>query len=570
MPLSHALSALRLGALCCLAAISARADSVLSVAGASGVSRLGRSDFSFNFQDGQPGVDGVPFRFTAFGPQGQINAPATTRQDGAGITSDYAGKYTVTVQWTRGTAGEAGRVYADVTIANHLPAPILDYTLALLKLRFPSPVAANDGNPNLRAYNTGSPGIFIANYGGPRPGALICDIEGVDAAQPLLMKLERGNAGDPAGVLTVMNHHDYEDGGSPYLSWPVPPLGTVHFRIGLRFAGPLPDPAVACADLFAAFARRHPLLPGIRDWKDRRPIAQVFFESDNTNAGRNPRKWFDADSRIDVTTAAGVKRFQKMVLDRAHIVVASMRRMNAQGVITWDLEGAEFPNATYMGDPSKLATADPAQSVAPEMAAIADQYFKIYRDAGFRIGVTIRPQRVILQRNAAGAVTNAWENDDDWDWKSDPPLDIQGFWQHELEAKIRFARQRWGATLFYIDSNGDPGSPVSFLVMRALAAEFPDVLLIPEQSTLGYYGATAPYRQLDMLMHAPIVSPLARQTYPGCFAVINPTIESMTATWPRLINEVRQGDILFYRAWYDTAEAPAIRKAITEAAKRPN
>jgi hypothetical protein len=570
-PMPHRTGSRLLAALWLAAAFFAHAacaDSLLTVAGAAGVSQLGRSDLAFNFQDGQPGVDGVPFQFTAFGPQGQINAPATFRGDASGITADYSGKFAVTVLWTRGAGAAADRVYADVTIANHLPAPILDYTLSLLKLRFPSPVAANDGNPGLRAYNTGSPGIFIANYAGPRPSSLICDIEGVDASQPLLMKLERGNAADPTGVLTVMNHHDYEDGGSPYLSWPVPPLGTVHFRIALRFAGPVPDPAVACADLFAAFARRYPLMPGILAWKDRRPIAQVFFESDNTNGGRNPRKWFDTDSRVDVTTAAGVKRFQKMVLDRAHIVVASMRQMHAQGVITWDLEGAEFPNATYMGDPTKLATADPAQSVAPEMAAIADQYFKIYRDAGFRIGVTIRPQRVILQRNAAGAVTNAWENEDNWDWKSDPPLDIQAFWLHELEAKIRFARSRWRATLFYIDSNGDPGSPVSFLVMRALAAEFPDVLLIPEQSTLGYYSTTAPYRQLDMLTRTGIVSPLVRLTYPGAFAVINPTIESMTATWPQLVNEVRQGDILFYRAWYDTPEAPAIRKAYAEARRR--
>jgi hypothetical protein len=545
----------------------AKVEAGLSVAGAAGVSQLGRSDLPFNFQDGSPGVDGVPFRFSAYGPKGQLDIASTIHRDAAGITADYGGKFSLTVQWTKGAGAEANRVYADVTLANHLPSPILDYTLSLLKLRFPSPVAANDGNPNLRACNAGGPGIFIANYAGPKPGALICDIEGIDASQPLLMKLERGNPGDPNGVLTVMNHHDYEDGGSPYLSWPVPPQATVHFRIGLRFADRQPDPLVACADLFEAFARRYWLIGHISTGVDRRPIAQVFFESDNTNGGRNPRRWFDADSHVDVTTPAGVKRFQQMVLDRAHTVVESMRQMHAQGVVTWDIEGAQFPNATYMGDPAKLATDDPAQSVAPEMAAIVDQYFKIYRDAGFRVGVTIRPQQVILQRDATGAVTNAWENDDNWDWKSDPPPDIQAFWQHQLETKIRFARQRWGATLFYIDSNGDPGSPVSFLVMRNLAAEFPDVLLIPEQSTLGYYSATAPYRQLDMLTHTSIVSPIARYTYrnldgnPTCLAVINPTIESMTATWPQLINELRMGDILFYRAWYETAEAPAIRKA---------
>ena len=140
-----------------------------------------------------------------------------------------------------------------------------------------------------------------------------------------------------------------------------------------------------------------------------------------------------------------------------------------------------------------------------------------------------------------------------------------------MKDQIRFARQRWGATLFYIDSNGDPGSPVSFLVMRQLAAEFPDVLLIPEQSTMGYYTATAPYRQLDMLSPVTLMSPVIRRTWPGengrspCFNVINPTIESMTRLWPQVVQEIRAGDILFFRAWYDAPELPAIRKAYAEA-----
>jgi hypothetical protein len=560
-----------------VAAFSARGEAILKVSGTNGVEEIGRSDLAFNFQDGSPGVDGAPFRISAYGPQGAINngnAVPVFRMDHGAITGDYAGKFTVAVRWTQGNgAAEADRVYADVTITNRMQTPILDYTLNLLKMRFPSPVAANNGNPNLRAYNTGGPGIFIANYGGAKPGALICDLEGVDAAEPLLMKLERGNSSDASGMLNVMNHHDYEDGGSPFPYWPIQAGSTVHFRIGLRFTGLLPDPTVVCGDLFAKFAQLYPVMAPIRGWSDRRPIAQVFFESNDTNGGRNPRKWFDASQHIDVTTPGGVKRFQSMVFERAHAAVAHMREMHAQGVITWDVEGAEFPASTYMGDASKLATANPAESVAPEMAAIVDKYFKIYRDAGYRVGLTLRPQRVLMERDASGHVTNAWENDDNWDWKSDPPADLQAFWQKELENKIRFAKQRWGATLFYIDSNGDPGSPVSFLVMRNLAAEFPDVLLIPEQSTMGYYSATAPYRQLNMLAPNEIVSPVLRRTYPGanghspCFAVINPTIESMTRSWPQLVQEIRDGDILFFRAWYDAPELPAIRQAYKEAGK---
>jgi hypothetical protein len=561
-----------------LIASTALGSAVLKVSGTAGVAVLGRTDLDFNFQDGAPGVDGSAFGMRAYGAQGLINeanvAPVFAEKDGT-ITADYDGKFSVSVRWTRGTAqAEENRVYADVTITNRLAIPIQEYYLNLLKLRFPTEVAANDGNPNLRAYNTGSPGIFFANYGGAKPGAVVCDIESVDASQPLMMKLERANAAAMEGTLIVMNHHDYEDNGSPWVYWPVPAGGTVHFRIALRFAGPAPDPNVVCADLFEAFARRYPVMENIRAWSDRRPIAQVFFVGTNdTNGGRNPRKWFGADDRVDVTTPAGVKRFQSLVFERARAALARMKEMNAQGVITWDMEGAEFPAATYMGDPAKVVTDDPAKSVAPEMEGIVDRYFKMYRDAGYRVGVTIRPQEVMIERDGSGRILQAWEDDDGWHWKTAPPADIQAFWQRELEAKIRFARQRWGATLFYIDSNGDPGSPVSFLVMRNLAAEFPDVLLIPEQSTMGYYSAAAPYRQLNMLAPWNIMSPVVRRTWVDgdgkspCFSVINPTIESMRGAWPQLVDEVRKGDILFFRAWYDAPELDAIRKAYAEARK---
>jgi hypothetical protein len=269
-----------------------------------------------------------------------------------------------------------------------------------------------------------------------------------------------------------------------------------------------------------------------------------------------------------------VKRFQRKVFETARKTISRMKEMNAQGVITWDVEGAEFPEATFMGDPTKLATDDPAQSVAPEMAQIVDQYFKMYRDAGYRVGVTIRAQRLILQRDGTGRVIHEWENDDNWYSKGDPPLDLEAFWQHQLEMKIAFARRRWGATLFYIDSNAATGGPVSFLVMRNLAAEFPDVLLIPEFSTLGYYSACAPYRQLNMLSAVNITPPAVRRTYPGadgrspCFSVINPTLESMLRSWPELVADVRAGDVLFFRGWYDAEELPLIRKAYADARKK--
>jgi hypothetical protein len=546
----------------------------LKVSGTAGVAEIQRAGLNFNFQDQRPGVGGQPFRMEdAYGPQAIIydgsQPPALARDTDGAIRADFGGKFSVAVRWSKG-AGEV--LFADVTITNHLPIPIVAYTLDLLDLRFPSPVQANDGNPNMRAYNTGGPGIFCANYGGPQPGAIVCDLEGVDASQPLLMKLENGSS-NVQRRLKIMNHHDSWDDASPFPWWPVPAGGSVQYRIALRFAGPLPDPTLVCSDLFRAFAQRYPVMPSILNWSDHRPIAQVFFEANDTNRGRNPRKWFAADDHVDVFSDSGVKRFQKKVFETARKTISRMKEMNAQGVITWDVEGAEFPDATFMGDPTKLATADPSQSVAPEMAQIVDQYFKMYRDAGYKVGVTIRPQRLLLQRDGSGRVIHEWENDDNWYGKGDPPLDLNAFWQDQLAMKIRFARQRWGATLFYIDSNAAKGGPVSFLVMRNLAAEFPDVLLIPEFSTLGYYTACAPYRQLNMLSAVNITPPAVRRTYPGidghspCFSVINPTLESMLRSWRALVQDVRAGDMFFFRGWYDAEELPLIRKAYANARK---
>ena len=51
--------------------------------------------------------------------------------------------------------------------------------------------------------------------------------------------------------------------------------------------------------------------------------------------------------------------------------------MNAQGMITWDIEGQEYPHATsYIGDPRKVSL------LAPEMEPMADAYFAKFRRGG--------------------------------------------------------------------------------------------------------------------------------------------------------------------------------------------
>jgi hypothetical protein len=82
-----------------------------------------------------------------------------------------------------------------------------------------------------------------------------------------------------------------------------------------------------------------------------------------------------------------------------------------------------------------------------------------------------------------------------------------------------------------------------------VAAANPDVLLIPEQQTLGYYGSTAPYRELrGGWTGAPRV---ARKLYPSAFAVINTADGDLAGHREQLRQAVAQGDVLMFRGWFN-------------------
>jgi hypothetical protein len=157
--------------------------------------------------------------------------------------------------------------------------------------------------------------------------------------------------------------------------------------------------------------------------------------------------------------------------------LAQLRDKNAQGVIFWDLEGHERPHAiSYVGDPRKLA------EVAPEMDRFADGFLKKFRDAGFRTGLTIRP----TEYYDAAPGKHAWNQRDVKD-----PVAL-------MSEKIRYARDRGGMTIFYLDSNvfsGGENVPwiMPTAMIRELQEEYPDCLIIPEWSAPDYYRWSAPY-----------------------------------------------------------------------------
>ena len=229
-----------------------------------------------------------------------------------------------------------------------------------------------------------------------------------------------------------------------------------------------------------------------------------------------------------MNTPQGQAEFKQRVLNLADSAIAIMKDMNAQGAITWDIEGQQFRHATtYIGDPRVLNV------LAPEMDAIADQYFARFKSAGLRIGICVRPQLLKISEDRKAAEQTI----------VDDPTQL-------LLDKIGYARKRWGVSLIYIDSNviGKDPNPLNAKIIKRIADAYPDCLLIPEHSNLEYYAYSAPYEELR---HGAVSTPEpARDVYPKAFSLIYTADGPLDLYRDGLKTAVKQGDSLMYRTWF--------------------
>jgi hypothetical protein len=159
------------------------------------------------------------------------------------------------------------------------------------------------------------------------------------------------------------------------------------------------------------------------------------------------------------------------------------------------------------------------------MAPEAAEFFKRFRDAGLRVGVTIRPQQLVFDHGVP---------------RQTAVLDMKQL----LLDKIDYARTNWGATLFYIDSTCGIFRPDEAWQLRLLAEERPDVLLIPEHHYLPYQAFSAPY--VSLRKGADGSPAFARKLFPHSCEVLDvadASPDQVTVAW-------HDGDILLFRAWY--------------------
>ncbi len=336
----------------------------------------------------------------------------------------------------------------------------------------------------------------------------------------------------------------------PRIDRPVQPGTSFTYTVSLRFT---PEGTAADAsDAYASFAK---IYPSQLNWTDRRILGTAYLASspagggDETQPGgfaTNPRRYFN-DASVDVTTTKGLQAFQDRLLAQAVSNVTNARNLNGQGVITWDIEGEQYPmNTSYVCSPDQIA------AVAPEMESavlnpsspfygqkLDDAYFKTMTQAGLKVGVCIRPQLFALNSNGTA---------------SQNFLPTIGAIAANLENKARFANARWAATVFYVDSTVDAyGGTLDPAIFQQLSTDMPGFLFIPEESTPRYYAYTAPF--YSFFFHGALgTDSSVYNYYPNAFGanLINDvSAPSLAAAQPQLTQAVSKGDILMGHAdWW--------------------
>jgi len=391
-----------------------------------------------------------------------------------------------------------------------------------LSLKFPEKVQEYDGTTPLMAHNIGDLAMVRASYGS---GSVVVASE--DVARPLMIGFPWA-ANRPTNTVFPLTVHTgsvptYPD-SYPVIDRPIPSKGTDQYDISIRFAHADASQAKVAADLYKKFREA---FPSQLKWSDRRPIGAIFLATAALNNPTDPQGWF-GDSHLNIDNASGRADFRQRLLVLADNAIAIMKGMNAQGAITWDIEGQKYASdVSYLGDPRVV------NQVAPEMADVADEYFQRFRNAGLRVGINVRPQQLTLATPGHKAAQTA---------VADPA--------QLLIDKITYAKNRWGITMAYIDSNvrGNDGNPMDPAIIQKVAAAFPDVLLIPEHSNLRYYAYSVPYKELrrgEVSTSADV-----RGVYPDSFSLIYTADGPLDLYHKSLVKAVQQGDSVMFRTWY--------------------
>ncbi len=285
----------------------------------------------------------------------------------------------------------------------------------------------------------------------------------------------------------------------------------------------------------------------------RRPILTHFAASGFHASPTNPRGFFN-QPEADFVSESGKANFKTSLLASATNMVNNMKAVNAQGMILWDMEGSELPHAiTYIGDPIH------AELMAPEMVGAIDEYFKIITDAGFKCGLTIRPQQMEFGSDVpiGPCVNNSVYIHYNGDFKKKGYTCINDVYYISLPYfqppggepteiminKMKYAKERWGCTIFYVDSNAHPGAfAYPSDIHEAVLDAVPGILVLPENDYPRYFRSMAPYGEIDMNVW------FQNSMYPESFAAIN--VQDGALDIELLTESTLRGNVFLARGWF--------------------
>ena len=440
------------------------------------------------------------------------------------------------------------RLTMRLEVSNTSSEPLNEFSLRLMELNFPR--VPNGG--------TLEAGMFGFGFKGPEWPLDQWPASIPSVADPLYnVPIIRADFG--TGALNFCSDDLGCSVGIPHTT--NPPLGTRYplvatcrdikpgttrvFNISLRFGPAGARIQDLSGDVLERYAGKYPFQV---DWKDRRPIGAIFLAGAQINVPSNPRRWIANSGEIDVTNDKGKAAFRAALLKFADNSVQVLKDIGAQGMITWDPEGEEFIGECYYGNPRLVSTLAPEMEFKNDGAKSAiDEYFEKFRAAGLKVGVCIRPQQIAM---VDGRPVHQ-------DAEDEHAVQI-------LRERIAYAKQRWGCTLFYVDSTATAFTWINPDVFKAVADAFPDVLLIPENESMRYFAYSAP---LNSYFHHKITStPVgARLVYPKAFSVLMGADGERSEDHDALVSAVRRGDILLFNGWYMSEGAMKIKKIYEEA-----
>ncbi len=391
---------------------------------------------------------------------------------------------------------------------------------------------------------------------------------------------------NPVNFLFILQNYDSPGGAAGNLKInPIPPGGTWHYALYIRFGSSEDTAGTLAPEAFDSYRQSYPYLV---NWPDRRPIARFFIAEGTKRSATNPRGYFN-DPTLDVSKQTA---FNAKVLSWTDSAINRMNAMDPkpQGIMIWDLEGQEFRHAfTYIGYPNKLP------EIAPEMDAVADEMFAKFRNAGYQIGMTLRPMKfgtgntlpATCHNDAKYGLTDKFikldatfpyrsylcSAPDTWTVGGGAGLGDQVVSDNDQEilelmrSKVSYAKNRWGAKIFYVDSTVySNGGAFNFEIFRQLQKDFPDVVFFPENENLGFYGASAPYNQTNMGAYD--TSSSAKQMYPQAFSMLQATDGvnyADPAAYNKMVQSVKNGNILYVDGWYASTQNTNILKVYRDA-----